>query len=168
MIQKILILFLAAIAFSTPLLSADSSSKKITGQYQVIDNSASKISNYKVAKKRILKAQKLEKKGKNKKAQELYSEAYSRLIRANKKYPLYPDILNYLGFTTGKLGNLADAEIYYLLGLDIDPNHKGLNEHLGVLYIEMKKIDKAKERLIVLENCKCEEFRKLQNLISKY
>ena len=114
--KKFLIIFFSAIILSTPLFSAGNSSSEVKGQYQVSDSEARKISNYKIAVKRILKAKKFEKKGKTEKAKILYEEAYSRLIEANKENPINPDILNYMGFTSRKLGNLEDAEIYYLLG----------------------------------------------------
>ena len=59
------------------------------------------------------------------------------------------------------------AEIYYNEGLDIDPEHVGINEYLGELYVETNRLNKAKERLKVLANCKCEEFSKLKVLINK-
>ena len=70
-----------------------------------------------------------------------------------------------MGFTTRKLGNLEDAEIYYLLGLEIDPNHNGINEYLGELYIQTNRMNKAKERLEVLKNCNCKEFTQLKEII---
>ena len=85
MIKKFLIILFSAIVLSTPLFSAGNSSSEIKGQYQVTDSEARKISNYKLAKKKILKAKKLEKKGKTDKAKILYEEAYSRLIKQTKK-----------------------------------------------------------------------------------
>ena len=167
MIKKFLIILFSAIVLSTPLFSAGNSSSEIKGQYQVTDSEARKISNYKLAKKKILKAKKLEKKGKTDKAKILYKEAYSRLIEANKENSINPDILNYMGFTSRKLGNFEDAEIYYLLGLDQDPKHIGINEYLGELYVETNRIDKAKERLKILEGCDCKEFDELQTSIKQ-
>jgi len=89
-------------------------------------------------------------------------------LEANKKIPGNPDIINYLGYTTEKLGDAKNAEIYYLLGLSIDPDHIGINEFLGVLYLETSRIDKAKERLAVLEKCNCEEYQMLNSLVTKY
>ena len=43
-------------------------------------------------------------------------------------------------------------EKYYLEGLKIDPDHNGINEYLGELYVKTNRIDLAKERLAVLEN----------------
>ena len=123
------------------------------------------ISVYKQAEKRIIKAKKLEKKGKNKKAQKLYQEALDYLYKANKVKPFDPDILNYLGFTNRKTNNFEDAEIYYLMGLEIDPNHIGINEYLGELYVATNRIDLAKERLEILKNCNCIEYQELKDVI---
>ena len=78
-----------------------------------------------------------------------------------------PDILNYLGFTLRKKGNYDEAEKYYLKGLEIDPNHNGINEYLGELYVKTNRIDLAKKRLAILENCNCEEFKELKEVIEK-
>ncbi len=50
-------------------------------------------------------------------------------------------------------------------GLSIEPNHHGINEYLGELYIQTNRINLAKERLDVLKNCKCEEYDELKELI---
>ena len=52
-----------------------------------------------------------------------------------------------------------------MLGLDQDPNHNGINEYLGELYIITKRVDKAKERLEVLKSCNCEEYDELKGII---
>ena len=82
-----------------------------------------------------------------------------------KKKPLQADTLNYLGFTTRKLGDYEAGEKYYLLGLEIEPNHKGINEYLGELYVATNRINLAKERLKVLETCNCEEYDELKEII---
>ena len=71
-----------------------------------------------------------------------------------------------MGFTSRKIGNYEVAEKYYLEGLAIDPNHNGINEYLGELYVKTNRIEKAKERLEVLKNCNCEEFQELNNVIN--
>jgi len=109
----------------------------------------------------------MESKGKNEKALKLYNSAYEELLEANKIESRNPDILNYLGFTLRKAGKFEQAEKYYLQGLEIKPNHNGINEYLGELYIQTDRIDKAKERLAVLKNCKCEEYDELKELIDK-
>lgn len=120
---------------------------------------------YKAAKKLVIKAKKLEKKDKVEKALKLYSKAYDKLLKAYDKDKENPDILNYLGFTLRKAGNFEEAEKFYLAGLEIKPDHKGINEYLGELYIKTNRIELAKERLEVLKGCKCEEFEELKELI---
>ena len=122
---------------------------------------------YKAAKKLVIKAKKLEKKDKVEKALKLYSKAYDKLLKAYDKDKENPDILNYLGFTLRKAGNFEEAEKFYLAGLEIKPDHKGINEYLGELYIKTNRIELAKERLEVLKNCKCEEYEELKELIEK-
>ena len=122
---------------------------------------------YKAAKKLVIKAKKLEKKDKVEKALKLYSRAYDKLLKAYDKDKENPDILNYLGFTLRKAGNFEEAEKFYLAGLEIKPDHKGINEYLGELYIKTNRIELAKERLEVLKGCKCEEFEELKELIEK-
>ena len=122
---------------------------------------------YKEAEKLVLRAKKLEKKDKAEKALKLYSKAYDKLIKAYKKDKKNADILNYLGFTLRKSGNFEEAEKFYLTGLKIKPNHKGINEYLGELYVKTNRMELAKERLEVLKDCKCEEFEELKELIEK-
>ena len=122
---------------------------------------------YKAAKKLIVKAKKLEKKDKLEKAIKLYSKAYNKLSKAYDKDKKNPDILNYLGFTLRKAGNFEEAEKFYLAGLEIKPDHKGINEYLGELYVKTNRIELAKERLEVLKGCKCEEFEELKELIEE-
>ncbi|MDC0400837.1 hypothetical protein OAS96_00340 [Candidatus Pelagibacter sp.] len=129
------------------------------------DDSADKKSNYSKAYNLIKSAKKYEKKGKTEKAQKKYSRAQKLLLLSNKEKPSQADTLNYLGFTTRKLGDYKKGEEFYLLGLKIDPNHKGINEYLGELYVVTNRIDLAKERLEVLKNCNCEEFSELKEII---
>ena len=114
------------------------------------------------------KQKNMQKKKKYNKAKKRYDDAIKFLILANEENPNQPDILNYLGYSYRKVGDFLMAEIYYEQGLAVDSEHIGINEYLGELYVETNRIDKAKERLEVLKNCKCEEFKELQNLISKY
>ena len=128
-------------------------------------NNGGEASLYKEAKKFIVRAKKLEKKDKVEKALKLYSKAYDKLLKAYDKDKENPDILNYLGFTLRKAGNFDEAEKFYLAGLEIKPDHKGINEYLGELYIKTNRIELAKDRLEVLKGCKCEEFEELKELI---
>ena len=130
-----------------------------------LDSTGSSL--YKSGKKLIIKAKKLEKKEKIEKAQTLYLKALSKLEKAYDKDKKNADILNYLGFTLRKTGKLEEAEKYYLAGLKIKPDHNGINEYLGELYVKTGRMDLAKERLNVLKNCNCEEYTELKEVIEK-
>jgi len=126
---------------------------------------SSEVDYYKDAVSLVKRAGKLETKGKLDKAKELYSKAFKNLEKANKKDKDNPDILNYLGFTSRKTGNFELAEKFYLQGLKIKPDHYGINEYLGELYVQTNQIDKANERLEVLKNCNCKEYGELELII---
>jgi tetratricopeptide (TPR) repeat protein len=131
------------------------------------DTASIKSTNYKRGVALIKKGKKLEKKGKIEKAKKRFNKALEYLIIANDKNPDQPDILNYLGFAYRKTGDFMMAEVYYLQGLEIDPNHIGINEYLGELYVQTNRIELAKERLEVLKGCNCEEYEELKELIEK-
>ena len=133
--------------------------------YSAATSGGSKKSNFDQASKLIKDAKKYEKKGKEKKAKKRYERALKLLVKANKEKPNQPNTLNYVGFTSSKLGNFEKGEDYFLLGLKIDPNHTGINEYLGELYFVTDRIDLAKERLNVLKNCNCEEYKDLKEII---
>ena len=133
--------------------------------YSAASSSGATESYYDRAAKLISSAKKYESKGKDKKAEKRYEKALKFLVKSNKEKPNQADTLNYLGFATRKLGNYEKGEEYYLLGLKIDPNHKGINEYLGELYVVTNRMDLAKERLNVLKSCNCEEYDELKEII---
>ena len=128
-------------------------------------SSSSSSSDYDKAVKLIKSAKKYEQKEKADKAKKNYEKAQKLLIKSNDKNPNNADTLNYLGFTTRKLGDYENGEKYYLQGLAIEPNHKGINEYLGELYVVTNRIDLAKKRLDVLKACNCEEYDELKEVI---
>ena len=154
--KKLIYTLLIIIAFTNNSFSAGSSSD---------NDSTPKVSNYVKAKNLIKAAKKYEKKGKTEKAQKRYAKAQKLLLKSNDKKPLQADTLNYLGFTTRKLGDYEGGEDFYLQGLQIEPNHNGINEYLGELYVATNRMDMAKERLEVLKTCNCEEYGELKEII---
>jgi tetratricopeptide (TPR) repeat protein len=158
MFKKFIVTFLMLFILNTSVYAAGSGGEE--------NDSKIKLSNYKKANSMIKAAKKLEKKGKPEKAKVKYLKAIDYLVEANYQKPNNPDILNYLGYSHRKIGDFENAEVYYKLGLDINPNHVGINEYLGELYVQTGRIEEAKMRLKVLENCKCEEFEELKNVIN--
>ena len=137
-----------------------------TNSYSAGSDSTSKIkSNYDKAVSAIKSAKKYEKKGKLEKAKKRYTKAQKLLLKSNSEKPNKPDTLNYLGFTTRKLGDYENGEKYYLQGLAIEPNHIGINEYLGELYVATNRLNLANERLKILESCNCKEYNQLKDVI---
>tara|TARA_B100000941_G_C28205920_1_gene399219 strand:+ start:114 stop:605 length:492 start_codon:yes stop_codon:yes gene_type:complete len=131
------------------------------------DTSSSKTkTQYDMAVTHIKAAKNLEKKGKLDNAKQKYEKAQKLLIKSNKKKPDNADTLNYLGFTTRKLGDFENGEKYYLQGLAIDPKHIGINEYLGELYVATNRHNLAVERLEVLSGCNCKEYEDLKAIIA--
>jgi tetratricopeptide (TPR) repeat protein len=154
--KKLIYTLLIIVALTSNSFSAGTSSD---------NDSSPKVSDYTKAKNLVKAAKKYEKKGKIEKAQKRYAKAQKLLLKSNKKKPLQADTLNYLGFTTRKLGDYEKGEEFYLQGLQIEPNHNGINEYLGELYVATNRMDMAKERLEVLKTCNCEEFDELKEII---
>ena len=153
MIKKIFVILILTL-FTTNSFSAGS------------ESTSSKVkSNYDKAVESIKFAKKYESKGKLEKAKKRYAKAQKLLLKSNSEKPNKADTLNYLGFTTRKLGDFENGEKYYLQGLEIEPNHIGINEYLGELYVATNRLDLAKERLKILENCNCEEYTELKQII---
>ena len=128
--------------------------------------STKKKTNYENAVTHIKSAKKYEKNGKLEKAKKSYTKAQKLLIKSNQKKPNKADTLNYLGFTTRKLGDFENGEKYYLQGLAINPKHIGINEYLGELYVATNRHNLAVERLEVLSGCNCKEYEDLKAIIA--
>ena len=79
----------------------------------------------------------------------IYTNSYIK--RASKFVKKHPELISQYGKT--------------LKLLEIDPNHKEINEYLGELYVVTNRINLAKERLNVLANCNCEEYGELKEII---
>ena len=129
--------------------AAGSSSSASTGDSDV-------DSNYSMAKTAI--------------AQFKYDEAKGYLEKVLAAKPDDADALNLMGFTERKLGDPGQSLEYYNKALALNPKHLGANEYLGELYLEMKDVKKAEERLAVLQQAcggTCEEYQELKEKIEK-
>ena len=152
--KKIILSFIITFIFISNSISAGSSS------------SSDSKSKYDQAVKLIEIAKKNEKKEKLDKAQSNYKKAIKLLLKSNKEKPNKADTLNYLGFTSRKLGDFENGEKYYLQGLAIEPSHVGINEYLGELYVATNRHNLAVERLEVLRDCNCDEYEELKAIIA--
>ncbi len=152
--KKFIILFLTLL-ITTNAFAAGSDNSSSSSEQSLYDEGI----------KLVKRAGKLETKDKLEKAKKLYSQAFNKFDKAYLKDKKNPDILNYLGYTSRKSGNFSAAENYYLKGLSINPKHNGINEYLGELYVQTNRIDKANERLEVLKNCNCDEYKELELII---
>ena len=131
------------------------------------DSGSSKTkTKYDMAVTHIKAAKNFEKKDKLDKAKKSYLKAQKLLVQSNKNFPNKADTLNYLGFTTRKLGDFENGEKFYLQGLKIDPKHTGINEYLGELYVATNRHNLAVERLEVLKDCNCKEYDQLKAVIA--
>ena len=156
MIKNLLIsLFISTLVVSSSYAagSSDSGSSKTKTKYDMA------VTHIKAAKN-------FEKKDKLEKAKKSYMKAQKLLVQSNKNYPNKADTLNYLGFTTRKLGDFENGEKFYLQGLKIDPKHIGINEYLGELYVATNRHNLAVERLEVLKDCNCKEYDQLKAVIA--
>ena len=109
-------------------------------------------------------AEKLVKKG-------AYADALALLDKVVKADPANADAFNYLGYSHRKLGNFDEALKNYQAALKIKPKHKGANEYLGELYLQMGQLGMAEERLAVLDKAcffGCEEYSELKEAIADY
>jgi Tfp pilus assembly protein PilF len=104
-------------------------------------------------------------------AQFKYDNAKAYLEKALAAAPNDADALNLMGFTARKLGDPRQSLAYYNKVLAQNPSHLGANEYLGELYLEMKDVKKAEERLSVLQQAcggNCEEYQDLKGKIDQF
>ncbi len=100
-----------------------------------------------------------------------YAGAIPLLQKALAADPTNANAHNYLGFSQRKLGNVDVALIQYRMALELNPKHRGANEYLGELYLDLGQLDKAKERLAVLDDAcffGCDEYREFKEKIEAY
>lgn len=100
-----------------------------------------------------------------------YAEAIPQLVKAVAAEPDNADGYNLLGYSHRKLGDSAAALGFYGKALELKPKHRGANEYLGELYLEMGELENAEQRLDVLDGAcffGCEEYTDLKNAIKAY
>ncbi len=100
-----------------------------------------------------------------------YEQAIRELDEALADDPEDADLLNLVAYSHRQLERYEVALNYYQKALAIDPEHRGANEYLGELYLSLGQLDKALERLAVLDkDCffGCKEFDMLEAAIEEY
>src|SRR3954452_12441508 len=102
---------------------------------------------------------------------EKYAEAVPYLNRALQERPNSADVLNYLGYTHRMLGDYQGSLDFYQRALARDPDHKGVHEYLGELYLKMNPLGDAQQELAGftrLFSGGCEEKDVLTKAIADY
>jgi tetratricopeptide (TPR) repeat protein len=102
---------------------------------------------------------------------EKYEMAISELKKALGESPDDADLLNLLAYSQRKLMRFDEALVNYQKALEIEPEHRGANEYLGELYLQLGQLDDALERLQVLDDAcffGCGEFDELEEEIKIY
>jgi Flp pilus assembly protein TadD len=100
-----------------------------------------------------------------------YETAIASLDKAVAADPTNADAFNMLGFSHRKLGNVEKAFENYNLALAINSKHKGANEYIGELYLELDRLEKAEEHLDRLGRAcffACAEYKELKEEVDEY
>ncbi len=82
-----------------------------------------------------------------------------------------PRVLNYIGYSTRKLGDVDEGIRYYKKALSLDPNYNVAREYLGEGYLQKGDLGSAKQQLAeIAKRCgvSCEEYKDLAEEIAKY
>ncbi len=82
-----------------------------------------------------------------------------------------PRVLNYIGYSTRKLGDVDEGITYYKKALSLDPNYNVAREYLGEGYLQKGDLASAKQQLAeIAKRCgvACEEYKDLAEEIAKY
>lgn len=100
-----------------------------------------------------------------------YAVAIVSLDKAVEADSNNADAYNLLGFSHRKLGNVEMAFENYNQALAINSKHRGANEYIGELYLELDQLDKAEEHLDRLgRSCffACGEYKDLKEEVDEY
>ena len=84
--------------------------------------------------------------------------------------PRSADGFNLLGYSLRNQKKYDESLVAYKQALTLDPKHRGAHEYIGMAYIQMGQLDKAKEHLASLDKIcpySCEEYRDLKKAIAE-
>ena len=80
-----------------------------------------------------------------------------------------PDVLNYRGYATRKLGRVEEGIGYYLQSVKADPGYALVREYLGEAYLMQGRKDLAEQQLKAIEGIcgtGCEPYEDLSEALS--
>ena len=100
-----------------------------------------------------------------------YQAAIASLSKAVDADPTNADAYNLLGFSYRKLGDVDKAFENYNAALAINGKHRGANEYIGELYLELGQPEKAEEHLDRLGRAcyfACAEYQELKAAVAEY
>ena len=100
-----------------------------------------------------------------------WSRAVALLQKVVQAEPGNAEAWNYLGYSHRHLKKFDQSLAAYQKALAINPDHRGANEYLGELYLQLGEPEKARERLEklrVLCPSGCEEYDDLAKAIRAY
>jgi len=112
---------------------------------------------------------------------DLYASAYA--LVEEKEYELardllyrikdqhQPRVLNYIGYTTRKLGRIDDGIRYYKLALKLDPDYVQARQYLGEGYLQKGAVGLAKKELKeIAQRCgmDCNYYQTLAAQITRF
>jgi cytochrome c-type biogenesis protein CcmH/NrfG len=94
-----------------------------------------------------------------------WGNAIQTLESYTRSKPGNADGFNLLGYSYRNLKRYDESLVAYEKALKLDPKHRGAHEYIGVAYIQMGQLGKAKEHLDALDKIcffSCEEYRDLK------
>jgi len=100
-----------------------------------------------------------------------YARALTLFQKVVQTDPRNADAWNHLGFSHRQLKQFDLSLAAYQRALGINPDHRGANEYLGELYLQMGDLGKARERLDKLSAlCPsgCKELDDLKKAVKAY
>ena len=103
--------------------------------------------------------------------EENYQPALESLENYTLENPDNSDGWNLFGFASQKVKNFDDAERYYQIALQIEPNHERIILYQGKFYLETDRLALATDNLKRLNNLcvfNCVEKEELSKLIYEY
>ena len=98
-----------------------------------------------------------------------YAEALPMLLRIKERNN--PQVLNLIGYSTRKLGDIDKGIDYYRQALAVDPGYTKARQYLGEAYLLKDDVGKAKEQLDEIANrCGglCEDYELLVAAIAAH